>query len=345
MKVSYLQARVQSISLHKVGNKMTHEGIKLSKNCLNVQDDIKQILLQFFVGSFQTEETYRFFHDNDLSLNEVYHICSEIFAAPDKIHPQSIHLARHLYNKSTHPKIKIGEFYVVYFRNCLIEHQLVDAIGLFKTENKDTFLKIYPKGDDFEIESDKGINIKKLDKGCLVFNLEKEKGYVINIVDNTNKGIDAKYWTDEFLHICPRKDNYQQTQLMLSLCTSFVSQLPNEEGGKAQKATLINESLKALNEPSVNVQQFAQNVFQKPELISQFHEYKKNYQQERQVELDDTFQPNITALKRKTRGCMTTIKLDRHFDIQIHGGEKYIERGYDESRGLHYYKLFFKEEK
>ena len=42
---------------------------------------------------------------------------------------------------------------------------------------------------------------------------------------------------------------------------------------------------------------------------------------------------------------MTTIKLDKNFDINIHGGEQYIVRGYDEARDLHYYQLFFKEEK
>lgn len=36
-----------------------------------------------------------------------------------------------------------------------------NAIGLFKSENKDTFLKIYSKDDDFEIEADNGININK----------------------------------------------------------------------------------------------------------------------------------------------------------------------------------------
>ena len=32
---------------------------------------------------------------------------------------------------------------------------------------------------------------------------------------------------------------------------------------------------------------------------------------------------------RKGQGKMTTIKLDKNFNIQIHGGERYIERGYD----------------
>jgi hypothetical protein len=58
-----------------------------------------------------------------------------------------------------------------------------------------------PLGEGFEIESEKGVNINKLDKGCLIFNTEKEKGYIVAVVDNTNKGADAQYWVDDFLHV------------------------------------------------------------------------------------------------------------------------------------------------
>ena len=40
------------------------------------------------------------------------------------------------------------------------------SVGLFKSENKDTFLKVFPNKTDggFVIESEKGININKLDR-------------------------------------------------------------------------------------------------------------------------------------------------------------------------------------
>ena len=63
------------------------------------------------------------------------------------------------------------------------------------------------------------------------------------------------------------------------------------------------------------------------------------------IEIDDTFATASTAIKRRATGTMTTIKLDKNFDINIHGGEQFIVRGYDEERGMYYYQLFFKEEK
>lgn len=148
-------------------------------------------------------------------MNEVFTCVSKIFDDPEILLEQSVNLAKHLYEQSVHPKIKSGEFYVVYFKNCMIDGNTVDAIGLFKSENKEIFLQIHTANDGFEIESQQGININKLDKGCLIFNTDKENGYVVAVVDNTNKGVDAHYWIDDFLHVRQRQDEYY---ILITLC-------------------------------------------------------------------------------------------------------------------------------
>ena len=195
-----------------------------------------------------------------------------------------------------------------------------------------------------KIETEYGININKLDKGCLIFNVDGEFGFSILTIDNSSKGTEAQYWINDFLHIRQRKDNFNQTQNILSLCKSFVSQLPSENG-KIEKATYMNRSVEALKEGSVNINTFAEQVFETPKLVSEFKQYKENYQRERDIEIDDTFETESAAIKRRATGTMTTIKLDKNFDINIHGGEQYIVRGYDEEKKMYYYQLFFKEEK
>lgn len=337
-------ATIESIVTHYVGNKTYNEKCYFSKDSFMISEKVFPILLKYFTFSFNKDIFYHFFHEADLTLNEIYVYVSSIFDNPQNIHLQSINIAKHLYERSEHPKIKGGELYVSYFNNCLIGGKNIDAVGLFKSENKDTFLKIQPTENGFDIATESGININKLDKGCLIFNTEKEDGYIVAIVDNTNKGSEAKYWTDDFLHVRPRKDSFNQTQNMLSLCKSFVSQLPNDNG-KVEKATYMNRSVEALKEESVNINSFAEQVFETPELVSEFKQYKETYQKERDIEIDDTFETASTAIKRRATGTMTTIKLDKNFDINIHGGEQYIVRGYDEERGMYYYQLFFKEEK
>ena len=41
-----------------------------------------------------------------------------------------------------HPQIKSGEFYVVYFSDCRFGGKPTDALGLFKSETRDTFLDV-----------------------------------------------------------------------------------------------------------------------------------------------------------------------------------------------------------
>ena len=344
MGLSFLNACVETLCVHRVGNRASNEGLVLSEGCLVVNDNLKKILNQYFVGSFQSEELYSFYHESDLLMNEVYNYCSCIFDDKDDLYGQSVNLARHLFNKSTHPNIKTGEFYIAYFTNCILDGQRVDAIGLFKSERKDTFLQVFPKGGGFDIKCERGTNIKKLDKGCLVFNTNREKGYLVAVVDNTNKGSDAKFWTDAFLNVRLHKDSFTQTQNMLSLCKNFVAQLP-VDNGKIEKANFMNRSVDALKEESVEIEDFAEKVFQDPELVSNFKNYKEKYQEIHDVEFDDTFAPSPEAVKRVAMGSMTTIKLDKNFDINIHGGEQYIVRGYDEEKRMYFYQLFFKEEK
>src|SRR5690606_34981083 len=153
-----------------------------------VDSDLEAVLNAYFLKPFSGESYFRFHHDASLDLNEAYRFISEIFNDPDTLPDCSKKLARHLYNESSHPKIKGGEFYVVYFKNGSYKGDSVDMIGLFKSENKDTFLKIYPQGEGFVVGSETGININRLDKGCLIFNTEAEDGYVVAVVDQTNKG-------------------------------------------------------------------------------------------------------------------------------------------------------------
>ncbi len=347
MVSTFLKTTINEFCLHKVGNKIADEGYKISLSTITIEQNLKELLIHYFVTPFKSDEHYNFFHSSDLNLNEVYSYTSKILDNPSSLYEQSINLAKHLYEQSTHPKIKGGEFYVVYFKDCIVDGKTMDAVGLFKSENKDTFLKVYSSGDGFEIESEKGININKLDKGCLIFNTEKENGYLVSVVDNTNKGAEAKYWTEDFLHVRPRKDEFYHTQNVLSLCKNFVSQaLPKEHKvNKAEQAILMNKSVDALKSGSIDMENFAKEVFAKPEIIDSFNKYKDVYQQERDIELSDNFEVSSQALKKKGTGTMTTIKLDKNFDINIHSGEQYIERGFDKERNMYYYQLFFKEEK
>lgn len=344
--IQFYETKIKNIALHFVGNKNNDEYVKFSKSVLNLEELTRDVLINYFIKPFiLKQEYYALYHDIDLNMNEVFTYVSNIFYNSKQLQEQSVNLAKHLYEQSTHPKIKGGEFYVVYFENCIIDGEAVDAVGLFKSENKDTFLKVFPSGEGFEIESEKGVNINKLDKGCLIFNTEKENGYVVAVVDNTNKGSDAQYWIDDFLHVRQRKDEYHNTQNILSFCKNFIkNELPqNFEVSKADQVDLLNKSVKFFKENGkFDMTEFTNEVIGQPEIIKSFNQYKSEFQKDYDVEIVNNFNISESAVKKQARSLKSIIKLDKNFHIYIHGDRELIEQGEDK-KGK-FYKVYYKEE-
>lgn len=345
--VYFEKSKMIKLSIHQIGNKYNNEHLILSKTDVKLGKELEKILLHFYLSSnFKTDEYFKLFHPVKTNLNEVYSYVSNIFDNPESFQSQGINIAKHLYNETTHPNIKNGELYVVYFKDCLLNGEKTDAIGLFKSENKDTFLKVYPKGDSFEIESEKGININKLDKGCLIFNIERENGYVVSVVDNTNKGVEAKYWMEDFLNVKPRNDEYAKTQSTLTLYKSFITRKVSEDFGmnKAEQAALLNKSLDFFKENTeISLDEFAKEVIQQPELIESFNQYKTQYEKDHEVEISDNFRVSESAVKKQARKFRSVIKLDKNFHIYVHGDEHLIKQGEDKD-GWKYYKIYYREE-
>ncbi len=340
------ETTIQQVVLHKVGNKNNEEGVFFSDTPLIVDERLNEVFLDYFLLPFKSEEYFNFYHEEGLEHNEVYKIISEIFDDHRKLFEYSIKLAERLYEWSTHPKIRGGEFYVAYFKDYLVNDQAVDAIGFFKSENKDTFLKVLPSEGGFSIEVDRGSNVNKLDKGCLVFNLEKEQGYIVSIVDNINKGTEAQYWTDDFLHLRQRQDEYYNTQNVLTLTKNFITkELPQQfEISKADQVDLLNRSVNFFKKnDSFDMEEFTNEVIGQPDIIDNFTRFKSDYQKEYELEIADTFDISESAVKKQARVFKSVIKLDKNFHIYVHGNRELIEQGMDEN-GRKYYKIYYQEE-
>lgn len=342
----FIQCNILTASMHYVGNKNEMDDIILSPTCLNIRSDELRInLLNYFTTHFSSDEYYQLYHESGIDYNVVYGVASHIFDDTESLYEQSVNLAKHLYEQSTHPKIKGGEFYTVYFKDCIVDGETVDAIGLFKSENKDTFLKVLREGGNFNLESEQGINIKKLDKGCLIFNKDRENGYVVAVVDNTNRGVDAQYWIDDFLHVRQRKDEYANTENVMAMAKQFITkELPKEfEVPKADQIDLLNRSLQFFKEKdSFDMEEFANEVIEQPEVIESFKSYKKSYEEEHATEIDDSFTISQHAFKKQQRSYKRIIRLDKKIQIIIDGNRDHIEQGEDE-RGK-YYKVYYSTE-
>jgi hypothetical protein len=308
---------------------------------------VRDLLMKYFLSSFKSEEYYNFYHDSDINLNEMFVYSNQIFNDPSELYDSSLKIAKHLHNHSDHPKIKSGEFYIVYFENCIVDDEITDCIGLFKSENKDTYLKVFLRGENFEINYDNGINIRKLDKGCLIFKTEKDAGYKISIVDAVNKDVEAMYWREDFLKIKPRDDNFYSTKNIIDLCKSFSDQVldDKEKTDKKSKINFIKNTEKYLSESeNFNMNEFEKKVIDKPEIRSEFNHFKKEYQEMFDINADDDFKISANAIKKSKKYFKSVIKLDKNFHVYVHSSPEFIEKGFDDEKKMKFYKLFFEDE-
>lgn len=349
--ITFFEATLAELSIHRIGNKLQDEFYVLSENSMHIEDEmLNQLLLQYFLSPYEKiNEIYRFTHpNNDLNLNEVYHFAAEIFANGTVFHDNSKKLATYLYEIANHPKIKSGELYVAYFENVQIEGDLHDAIGIFKSETKESYLKVYPEQSGFGLSYEQdAININKLDKGCLIFNTDKEEGFKVAVIDQTNRSTEAVYWKDEFLQLKVRNDNYNQTQNVLGVYKNFVTQKLDDdfEISKTDKIDLLNRSMKYFKEKdSFDMDEFSNEVIANKEGIESFKNYKKNYEEEFDMPIADQFDISDAAVKKQAKAFKSILKLDKNFHIYIHGNKELIEKGFDDDRSMNFYKVYFKDE-
>jgi len=348
--IFYTEASIQQLSIHITGNKLNGEPLVLSETPIDITDAVLGgLLMQYFLNPFEkVNEIYRLYHPtNELGLNEVFHFAEEIFADPTTFHTNSQQIARHLYDIASHARIKPGELYLAYFNKVQVEGEITDAIGIFKSETKEPYLKVSYEETGFNLlYEEQAINIKKLDKGCVIFNTEKEQGYKVAVTDQTNR-TEAFYWVDDFLKLKVRNDNYTQTQATLSIYKMFVTEKMDEEFAlnKADKIDLLNRSIDYFKgKESFNFDEFANEVIGHPQGAESFKKFKSKYEVEFDTEIADNFGISEAAVKKQARVFKSVLKLDRNFHIYIHGSKELIEKGYDEQIGKHYYKIYFNEE-
>lgn len=346
--LSISDIQLQHLTTHYVGNGAAGDNLEISRNGVDLSnEDIRQMLLQFFLSPFQETASFNFWHPSDVNLNEVYTFVQVIFRDPVQIRHQSANLARHLYDITTMPQIKSGELHVAYFTGVPVNGQMVDAVGIYKTESKNRYLNL--KGDmgGYEFQPGEGFDPMKIDKGCVVFNTNEEGGYLVHVIDRTSKGHEAGFWKDTFLKVRPASDQYHATQDYMRLCKEFVEHgVPAEfEVERTQQIEMMNNAAAYFKQnDEFEKESFQHQVFHDPEVIKSFERYAEQYAAERDVEIKDTFEISDAAVKKNAKVLKSVIKLDKNFHIYVHGSRDRIERHYDPAVGMNYYKVYFEEE-
>jgi hypothetical protein len=347
--VDFSNAYLKELIVHFAGNSGNQEDLILSASPARVDDEmLRDLLVKHFLFPFSKDMAFYNFSQDEEKTNLVPEQVFRLFTREGAIAEASSALAEHLYKKTVHPRIRGGEFFVIRFGGCVVEEAEVDALGLFKSESKETYLKVLSSGSEFNLGHDNGMKIGKLDKGCLVFDIEKEEGYRVCIIDSSSpSGEEAAYWKTDFLNLRPREDNFHRTQSILNLCKNFCEEVLTEENHIEKKDQMMikNRSLDYFKKKEVfNADDFVREVIEEPKVIEVFNEYKQNFFRKHELDNFEEFEISPVAVKNSKKIFKSVLKLDRNFHVYVHGRHDYIEKGFDEEKNMNFYRLFFKEE-
>lgn len=348
--INLYATQIENISIHRVGNKNKNEGAFLSEEPFSLNDETNGLLKEYFFKPFREKEEnyFKFTNEVDLEFNELYKMVSEIFSDTSNTHHSSKKIATHLFEQSKHPHIKSGEVYVTYLTGVLLDNQKVDAVGIFKSELKHDFLQFQEKSSNLHIIVQQGVNINKLDKGCLIFNVDKEEGYKVLSVDS-NK-YDTKYWLDDFLGVDALSDNNFKTKNYLKFCQNFAKDVVLPAEDKQQEVLFMNRAVNhfAKND-AFEESNFLNEVMENPELIPEFKHYKVEKGPKYSIEDVSTFDIANKAVSDARRKIKNVINLDTNIQIKLdfinpESAEKFVEKGWDEERQMYYYLVYFNKE-
>lgn len=306
-------------------------------------DKLEQdIMRDFFIKPFTREKNeYSFVHAIDLKYNVVYNTVIDIYHGGDFI-ANSVSLFKHLDSVSTAPTIKNGDIFIVKIEDVVVDDSYCDAIGIFKIETKNEFIEttIDTEG-NFNISVKQGYTPQKIDKACLIVFTEDMPTCLI-----IDKSKDSKFWRQDFLGMTTKATPYSQAKALMGLMEDFVKERLSKETkiSKSDKIEIVNKYADIVYKSEhVNLYDLEKEVFKSKEILDMFEDYRKIYEERESIKIGDSFLVDKKALtiSKKTR----KIKLDDTVELFLMKTGNFIERGFDDNRGLNYYKIFFAKEK
>lgn len=347
--ISRKNASISKFIIHKVGNKYNGTKNAFSEKTVDFDEASYDLMLPFLLRPFGSAvQSYRFNHHADISLNEVNTYCNQLFNDESEFVEVSKHIVMHLFEQSNSANIKTGDVLVVMLEGIEFRDITTNAVGIFKIENKVNFFQTYLENNSYDVLVQKGISSKKVDKGCLILNQSDGEGNIIFSVDNNS--YDAQYWTNHFLNIKYADDANSHTQQYIELCKDFSSEIIKTTYGAKEQNTFLAKTIDFFKEnDTVNIERFKDELFEEDKHKGEFDTYKKEFESEQNLVIRNQFDVAEAVVNKEKRKIKTDIKLDTNIQIKLDidapdASTEYLERGYDEEKKMHYYKVFFNAE-
>jgi hypothetical protein len=214
------------------------------------------------------------------------------------------------------------------------ENESGSAIGFFYTDEHEIYLQ--PESGEAAVRT--GIPLKKPGYACIVF-LNGEGVYRMFQL-SARPG----FWSQNLFPFRSSPDDAFHSKEFFRMCKSFSEDVLLKEQHKSREEQLgfLSDSVSFTKEnQEVSFEAFREDVLKEPSLINAFDDYREAYSDRRQWNPPDKFAVSKEVQNQVGKYLKSVIKLDKNFHIYVHGAKDRIEKGFDNSRNLNYYTLWF----
>ncbi|HEV7348404.1 nucleoid-associated protein [Telluribacter sp.] len=340
--IDFNETIIRKLIVHRISNDAHKSSV--SDNLYNYQnEEEEEILKKIFLKPFASiSATNEFTHKINIALNPLFKISQAIFEDEDFI-GKSKDIFTHLKSVSKHPNIKDGDLFIVKYDDIKMDNGFYEALGIYKIENKERFIETTTRENgEIGLNFKSGIGGKRLDKACLiVFN---KVPYTLLVIDNG--AVETEYWKNDFLSVDYKNDYINSTNQFMALTKSFVTdRFPVEhQVTKADQIDLLNRSVNYFkSNETFSKQAFEKDVLLEESVINSFRDFDSAFREAKGIDLKDDFEISRQAVKKQAKIFKNVLKLDRNFDIYIHGDKSLIEHGVEKD-GRKYYKIYYNHE-
>ena len=143
-------------------------------------------------------------------------------------------------------------------------------------------------------------------------------------------------------------DSYQ-TKHHLGMLSTFSNTMKDEKNTYVQK-DFISQGIKLFNENEIITKDLIEQELLSPfDVVDSYSKFKSQYNKENNLDLEENFNVSTSTLKKEKKKIKSQINLDTKIQIKLDISEgdslkENIEKGFDEERKMHFYKVFFNEE-
>jgi hypothetical protein len=211
------------------------------------------------------------------------------------------------------------------------------AVGFFYATEEEVFLHL--GGGEPQVRT--GLPLKKPVFACLIFRNDSGEYRL------WQQSPQQSLWASELFPFQAGLDDAFHSREFFRLCKSFSEDVLVKEQKKSREDQVgfLSDSLSYTKEnQEVSFGNFRQEVLKEPSLIDAFDEYKTAYEDRRQWNPPDKFAVSEQVQNQAGKFIRSVIKLDKNFHIYVHGNKERLEKGFDASKKLNYYTLWFDSE-